>query len=612
MTTEPKEPTEGIREAPTTTLNILRNIGPGMILAGSIVGSGELIATTRTGAEAHFDFLWLIILGCVIKVFAQIELGRYAITNGKTTLAALNEVPGPMIQVELGRRKIRANWIIWYWIVMFVAILGQQGGIVGGVGQAMAISVPLTDEGKDYIENRQLTTFVKMGEAKLVQLRRVSTRESILSEMNMDPAEASDSIKVQVASNKTARQKVPILYHLSLSDENGTVFAETIKSVNLVSKKKTKDWKKADSPDDPNPVLAFEEIGYDEEAKVVKVGNGVSEWKDLPIRFERVQSAEVRIYDAKIWAVILTALAIFLLVWGKFSFIERFSVFLVASFTLVTIANLFALQSDPYYAVKMEEFIKGLSFGFPEGNKPLMTALATFGIIGVGASELLAYPYWCLEKGYGKFVGKRDESEQWAQRARGWMRVMHWDAWGAMVVYTFCTIAFYLLGAGVLGRSNLIPEKSEMIQTLSAMYQPVFGHLAQNIFLFGAFAVLFSTFYIAIAAQGRLVVDVAKVTGAADMNESARQRGLKWMGVILPILSVSCYLFYSNPVVLVLISGTMQAIMLPMIGFAVLYFRYKKRDTRLRPSKVWDFFLWLSFAGFLVVGIYQTYAKLFQ
>jgi Mn2+/Fe2+ NRAMP family transporter len=612
MTTEPKEHSEGIREAPTKIPKILRNIGPGMILAGSIVGSGELIATTRTGAEAHFDFLWLIILGCVIKVFAQIELGRYAITNGKTTLAALNEVPGPMIQVELGRRKVRANWIIWYWIVMFVAILGQQGGIVGGVGQAMAISVPLTDEGKDYIENRQLTTFVKMGEAKLVQLRRISTRESILSEMNMDLAEASDSIKVQIASNKTARQKVPILYHLSLSDENGTVFAETIKSVNLVSKKKTKDWKKADSPDDPNPVLAFDEIGYDEEAKIVKIGNGVSEWKNLPISFESVQSAEIRIHDAKIWAVILTVLAIFLLVWGKFSFIERFSVFLVASFTLVTIANLFALQSNPFYGVKMEEFIKGLSFGFPEGNKPLMTALATFGIIGVGASELLAYPYWCLEKGYGKFVGKRDESEQWARRARGWMRVMHWDAWGAMVVYTFCTIAFYLLGAGVLGRSNLIPENSEMIQTLSAMYQPVFGHLAQNIFLFGAFAVLFSTFYIAIAAQGRLVIDVAKVTGAADMNESARQRGLKWMGVILPILSVSCYLFYSRPVVLVLISGTMQAIMLPMIGFAVLYFRYKKRDTRLRPGKVWDFFLWLSFAGFLVVGIYQTYDILFQ
>ena len=55
----------------------------------------------------------------------------------------------------------------------------------------------------------------------------------------------------------------------------------------------------------------------------------------------------------------------------------------------------------------MVELKRGLSFGFPEGNKPLITALATFGIIGVGASELLAYPYWCLEKGYGN-TRKRD------------------------------------------------------------------------------------------------------------------------------------------------------------------------------------------------------------
>ena len=48
----------------------------GMILAGSIVGSGELVPT-RTGAEAGFHFLWLIIIGCVIKVFTQIELARY-------------------------------------------------------------------------------------------------------------------------------------------------------------------------------------------------------------------------------------------------------------------------------------------------------------------------------------------------------------------------------------------------------------------------------------------------------------------------------------------------------------------------------------------------------
>ena len=110
-----------------------------------------------------------------------------------------------------------------------------------------------------------------------------------------------------------------------------------------------------------------------------------------------------------------------------------------------------------------------IRFNFPEikdGNNPLITAISTFGIIGVGAAELLAYPYWCIEKGYGKYVGPKEGGNEWVKRAKGWINVMHWDSWGAMVVYTFCTIAFYLLGAAILGRTGLVPEGSEMIQTL--------------------------------------------------------------------------------------------------------------------------------------------------
>ncbi len=119
---------------PRTFVGILRRLGPGLIIAGSIVGSGELIATTKTGAQAGILLLWLIIIGCVIKVFVQIELGRYTITHGETTLAALDQVPGPRLQV---------NWIIWFWLVMMVIGFGQLGGIVGGVGQAAAIAIPI-------------------------------------------------------------------------------------------------------------------------------------------------------------------------------------------------------------------------------------------------------------------------------------------------------------------------------------------------------------------------------------------------------------------------------------------------------------------------------------
>ena len=47
------------------------------------------------------------------------------------------------------------------------------------------------------------------------------------------------------------------------------------------------------------------------------------------------------------------------------------------------------------------------------GRNPMATALATFGIIGVAAGELVFYPYWCLEAGYASFVGAKDNSKEW-------------------------------------------------------------------------------------------------------------------------------------------------------------------------------------------------------
>ena len=53
---------------PTAIGGMLRRLGHGLIVAGSIVGSGELIATTKTGAEAGFWLLWLIYACLVYSV----------------------------------------------------------------------------------------------------------------------------------------------------------------------------------------------------------------------------------------------------------------------------------------------------------------------------------------------------------------------------------------------------------------------------------------------------------------------------------------------------------------------------------------------------------------
>jgi hypothetical protein len=175
-----------------------------------------------------------------------------------------------------------------------------------------------------------------------------------------------------------------------------------------------------------------------------------------------------------------------------------------------------------------------------------------------------------------------------------------------MVIYTFATVAFFLLGAAILGRSGLNPEKSEMIRTLAVMYEPVFGSLAQVLFLFGAFAVLYSTFFVANACHTRVFPDTLRVLGLIGATDRDYQR---WTGILCVVFPVMAYLFYvviPAPALLVLISGVMQAVMLPMLAAAAIFFRYKRCDRRVVPGVLWDLLLWLSALGMLVAGAWAA------
>lgn len=485
-------------EPPVHPLKMIRYIGPGLIVAGSIVGSGELIATTKAGAEAGFILLWLILIGCVVKVFVQIEFGRYAIISGKTTLRALDEVPGPRIQG-------RGNWLVWYWVVMWLASIGQLGGIVGGVGQALAISVPITQMGADFNDVADAETLER------------------LEPTNQD----IDSMWQQ--------------YHTTYGSD--------------------------DDQSRPN--------------------------------------------DAAIWATIMAVLTSILLVIGRYGLIQTLSTVLVAAFTLLTIANLYLLQGEPEWRVSLSDFVDGLKFGLPqgEGSKSIGTALATFGIIGVGASELVAYPYWCLERGYARFVGPNDGTSQWSKRAAGWMRVMHVDALAAMVIYTFATVAFYLLGAATLNRAGLDPQGDSMVRTLAVMYIPVFSDWAATIFLFGAFAVLYSTFFVAIAGNARMFADAMAVIGLIDHDEQTMRIWVRRLSGLFPMLCLVIFLAFQQPAQLVLISGVIQGVMLPMLAAAAIYFRYRRSVPGMTPSFPWDVMLWLSAAAMLVTGAWTVIDK---
>ena len=146
-------------------------------------------------------------------------------------------------------------------------------------------------------------------------------------------------------------------------------------------------------------------------------------------------------------------------------------------------------------------------------------------------------------------------------------------------------------------------------RTLGAMYAPVFGDWARGVFLIGAFAVLYSTLFVAAAGNARMVVDGLILSGRLPADEASRAIWSKRLSVVWPLAALILALIIREPVGMVLASGIAQAIMLAALGVAVLFFRHRDFDARLTPSRGWDLLLWLSSAGFILIGIWTLLQK---
>ena len=83
---------------------------------------------------------------------------------------------------------------------------------------------------------------------------------------------------------------------------------------------------------------------------------------------------------------------------------------------------------------------------------------------------------------------------------------------------------------------------------------------------------------------------------------SATRRSVSAICVAVPLVALGLFYGGTNPVTLVFIGATMQALMLPLLGIAALYFRYRQSDERLRPSRLFDVCLVISCLGLLVSG----------
>jgi Mn2+/Fe2+ NRAMP family transporter len=414
-------------------------MGPGLILSAAIVGSGELILTTTLGAKAGFALLWVVLLGCVVKVAVQVEYGRHCILHGVTTYQAWNG-----LRNQSSRRGL--HWTVKIGVAFMLANMAGQSGVLGGAAQVVEHVIPDVPLG--------LAIF---GLAGIIGL--------ILAQGRYEPVELVATML-------------------------NVIFVGTVLAC----------------------VVALQ-------------------W--TPYRW-----------------------------------------------TLGDLAGGFTLQLEA---------------------KTLALAVAAFGITGVAAGEIAMYPYWCLEKGYARWTGPREESPEWVARARGWTRVMVIDAGVSMAVYTVATCGFYILGASVLHQETTLHDGDAFIVQLSQMFTEVLGPGARWLFLICAFTVLFSTVFANAAGFSRLWTDCFGLLGWLDwQNTSQRARWTAWVAALFALACAVIYLFVRKPLLLVTFMGLCNALFLLVVGYQAVWFRYGPSDPRLRPGRFYDLALWVSL---LTIGL---------
>ncbi|MGC3946889.1 MAG: Nramp family divalent metal transporter [Chryseolinea sp.] len=430
-----------VKEPPHTFAGRLKFLGPGFILSASIVGSGELIATTTLGATAGFHAFWIIVVSCLAKVAVQLEFGKHTILTGRTAMQCFNSLPG----MRLGR----GHWSIWVILTLILLKIIQLGGMIGSTAIVLKLLVP-----------------------------------------------------------------------------------------------------------------------------------------SMPLQ---------------LWLGIIALSLSLLLYKGFYSVVERSSLIMTVSFTVLTIGAVAALAVTPY-SITIDQFLSGLAFHF--SPEVVTVAIGAFGITGVASDEIIAYNYWCLEKGYATYTGPRDDSPEWKERARGWVHVMYLDAIVAMIIYTSVTAAFYLLGAAVLHAQGAIPQGNELIEVVSLIYTESLGPGIRIAYLIGAFFVLYSSLFASLAAWSRMYSDIFGQLGWINFFDvTVRKRLIALLAWLCPPLWVAAYLFVSLPVVMILFGGIVGSVLLLIIVYAALNFRYRQYQLEA-PGVLYDSALWFSILSICFVGLY--------
>ena len=102
------------RPPPTRAREVLAILGPGLVLAATGVGVGDLVAAAVSGSRFGFALVWAVLAGAIVKFVLSEGLARWQLATGTTLLEGW--------VLHLGR------WVQY----LFIAYLVVWSFVVGG------------------------------------------------------------------------------------------------------------------------------------------------------------------------------------------------------------------------------------------------------------------------------------------------------------------------------------------------------------------------------------------------------------------------------------------------------------------------------------------------
>ncbi|CAL9566936.1 Divalent metal cation transporter MntH [Streptomyces sp. enrichment culture] len=104
-------------------------IGPGIVVAATGVGAGDLVATLIAGSNFGYTLLWAAVIGCLVKISLAEAAGRWHLSTGRTLFDGW---------ASLGR------WTTWFFAV-YVVIWGFSYGAAAMSSSALPLQALFPD-----------------------------------------------------------------------------------------------------------------------------------------------------------------------------------------------------------------------------------------------------------------------------------------------------------------------------------------------------------------------------------------------------------------------------------------------------------------------------------